>query len=363
MPTRAHASAPHPDDGEVILGVDTHKDTHVAAVLTPLGAILATDAFPATSAGYCELLDWAGLFGRLARAGVEGTGSYGAALTRHLLSHGIQVFDVNRPDKTARRQQGKTDTVDAQAAARAVISGRATAQAKSGDGPVQIARMYKLAKDSAIKARTQAINQLKAVVVSADPALREHLAPLTNPALIRACADMAWADAYLVRDDVLEATLITLQLLAERIQQLTAQVNELKRRLAAIVQAHAPQLVERIGVGPDSAVTLLITAGDNPERLADEASFAALCGASPVERSSGKQQRRRLNRGGDRQANAALYRIVQSRLRWDPRTQAYLKRRTSEGKTRREVIRCLKRYVAREIFSLLPRTEPTPISP
>ncbi|MFJ5901932.1 IS110 family transposase [Streptomyces sp. NPDC093064] len=363
MPTRAHASQPHPDDGEVILGVDTHKDTHVAAVLTPLGAILATDAFPATAAGYRELLDWARSFGMPARAGVEGTGSYGAALTRHLLSHGIQVFDVNRPDKTAQRQQGKTDTVDAQAAARAVISGRATAQAKSGDGPVQIARMYKLAKDSAIKARTQAINQLKAVLVSADPALREQLAPLTNPALIRACADVASAGDYLGRDDVLDATLITLQLLAERIQQLTAQVNELKRRLATLVQSHAPQLVKRVGVGPDSAVTLLITAGDNPERLVDEASFAALCGASPVERSSGKQQRRRLNRGGDRQANAALYRIVQSRLRWDPRTQAYLKRRISEGKTRREVIRCLKRYVAREIFSLLPRTELTPIGP
>lgn len=227
----------------------------------------------------------------------------GAALTRHLLSHSIQVFDVNRPDKTAQRQQGKTDAVDAQAAARAVISGRATAQAKRGDGPVQIARMYKLAKDSVIKARTQAINQLKAVVVSADPALREHLAPLTNPALIRACADMASGGDHLGRDDVLDATLITLQLLAERIQQLTAQVNELKRRLAVLVQSHAPQLVERTGVGPDSAITLLITAGDNPERLTDEASFVALCGASPVERSSGKQQRRRLNRGGDRQAN------------------------------------------------------------
>ncbi|MFC8248590.1 transposase [Streptomyces chartreusis] len=177
--------------------------------------------------------------------------------------------------------------------------------------------------------------------MSADPALREHLAPLTNPALIRTCADMASGGNHLGRDDVLDATLITLQLLAERIQQLTAQVSELKRRLAAVVQSHAPQLVERIGVGPDSAITLLITAGDNPERLTDEASFAALCGPSPVERSSGKQQRRRLNRGGDRQANAALYRIVQSRLRWDPRTQAYLKRRTSEGKTRREVVRCL----------------------
>ncbi|MGW8877858.1 IS110 family transposase [Streptomyces mirabilis] len=359
MPNRARASQPLPDD-EVVLGVDTHKDEHVAAVVTPLGVLLATEAFPATSAGYRELFEWAQSFGTLRRAGVEGTGSYGAALTRHLLSRDVQVFDVNRPDKTAQRRQGKTDTVDAEAAARAVLSGRATAQAKSGNGPVQIARMYKLAKDSAIKARTQAINQLKAVLVSADPALREGLAPLTNPALIDTCADLVSDPIYHGCNEVLGATLITLQLLAERIQQLTAQIGELKRRLTALVQFHAPQLLELVGVGPDSAVTLLITAGDNPERLANEASFAALCGASPVERSSGKQQRRRLNRGGDRQANAALYRIVQSRLRWDPRTQEYLKRRISEGKTRREVIRCLKRYVAREIFSLLPRAEPTP---
>jgi len=360
MPNRVHASQRQPD-GEVVLGVDTHRDTHVAAVVTPLGGVLATEAFPATSVGYRELLDWARSFGTLTRAGVEGTGSYGAALTRHLLARDVQVFDVNRPDRTAQRQQGKTDTVDAQAAARAVISGRATAQAKTGNGPVQIARMFKLAKDSAIKARTQAINQLKAVLVSADPALREQLTPLTNPALIRTCANLTSDPGYLGRDDVLDATVVTLQLLAERIQQLTAQIDELKRRLAGLVQSHAPQLLERVGVGPDSAITLLITAGDNPERLADEASFAALCGASPVERSSGKQQRRRLNRGGDRQANAALYRIVQSRLRWDPRTQDYLKRRTSEGKTRREVIRCLKRYVAREIFSLLPRAGLTPV--
>jgi transposase len=360
MPNREDTSEPQPEHGEVVLGVDTHKDAHVAAVVTPLGAVLATEAFPTTSAGYRELLDWARSFGTLERAGVEGTGSYGAALTRHLLAHGVRVFDVNRPDRTAQRQQGKTDTVDAQAAARAVVSGRATAQAKSGDGPVQIARMYKLAKDSAIKGRTQAINQLKAVLVSADPGLREHLAHLTNPRLIRTCAGLASDPEFLGRDDVLDATLFTLQVLAERIQHLTAQIDEMKRRLTALVQSCAPQLLDRVGIGPDSAVTLLITAGDNPERLTDDASFAALCGASPVERSSGRQQRRRLNRGGDRQANAALYRIVQSRLRWDPRTQEYLKRRISEGKTRREVIRCLKRYVAREVFSLLPRAELTP---
>lgn len=356
MPTRVHTRQQHPHD-EVILGVDTHKDAHVAAVLTPLGAILATQAFRATSVGYGELLAWATSFGRLARAGVEGTGSYGAALTRLLLA---------RWHPGLRRQPARQDR---QASAgqdrhRRCPGGRTGCHLRQSHRPSQ--ERQRAGADRANVQTGQRLrhqgphsghHQLKAVVVSADPALREHLAPLANPALIRACADMTSAGAYLGRDDVLDATLITLQLLAERIQQLTAQVNDLKRRLATLVQSHAPQLVERIGIGPDSAITRLVTAGDNPERLVDEASFAGLCGASPVERLSGKQQRRRLNRGGDRQANAAHYRIVQSRLRWDPRTQACLDRRIREGKTRREVIRCLKRYVAREIFSLLPPTE------
>ncbi|MFF3062611.1 IS110 family transposase [Streptomyces sp. NPDC057909] len=354
MPNPAVAGQPGSLPGdEVVLGVDTHKNAHVAAVLTPIGVLVATRTFPATAVGYRELVVWARSHGRVERAGVEGTGSYGAALARQLLAEHIDVIEVNRPDRAARRRQGKTDALDAQAAAQAVITGRARARAKSGDGPVQAASMYRLAKESALKARTQAINQLKAVLVTSDPDLREALEPLTNPNLIRACAQLSPPADHLSLADVRGAAIATLRMQAERIQQLTEQITELKRRLAGLVQAHAPQLVGPVGIGPDSAVTLLITAGDNPERLASEASFAALCGVSPVEHSSGQQQRRRLNRGGNRQANAALYRIVQSRLRWDPRTQEYLKRRTGEGKTRREVIRYLKRYAAREIYALL----------
>ncbi|MER5855584.1 IS110 family transposase [Streptomyces sp900105245] len=339
---------------EVVLGVDTHGEVHVAAVVSPLGKILGTESFPATVAGYRRLLVWARRRGTVRRAGVEGTGTFGAGLSRYLLTQQIQVFEVNRPDRTARRLLGKSDPLDAQAAARAVLSGRTRARAKSGDGPVQGARIYKLAKDSAVKARTQAINQLKAVLVIADPALRERLSSLGNAELFRTCATLSPPDGGGDEDAVVQATHMTLRMLAERIEQLTGQINELNQRLTRLVERHAPQLLVPMGIGPDSAVTLLITMGDNPERLNTEASFAALCGVSPIEYSSGRRITRRLNHGGDRHANAAaLHRIVFTRLRHDPRTQAYYERRTQEGKTRREIIRCLKRYVAREVFNLV----------
>ncbi|MFE2993148.1 IS110 family transposase [Streptomyces sp. NPDC059262] len=348
QPTRPrhHTAAP---SEEVVLGVDTHKDAHVAAVATATGALLDTRSFPTTGDGYQQLLAWARSFGRLRRAGVECTGSYGAALTRYLHSEGITVTEVNQPYKATRRRRGKTDAIDAAAAAQAVLSGRATATAKSGDGPVEAIRMFKMAKSSAIKSRTQAINQLKAVLVSADPVLREALTGLSNSKLIRRCLELE------VADGIAPATAArhTLRLLARRIQHLTQEINDLTTRISTAIGAFAPKLLERYGVGPDTASALLIAAGDNPDRMGSEASFAALCGASPVEASSGKTQRRRLNRGGDRQANSALYTIVLARLRWDARTRGYVERRTGEGKTRREAIRCLKRYVAREIYQTI----------
>jgi transposase len=237
-------------------------------------------------------------------------------------------------DRADRRRRDKSDPLDAQNAARAVLSGRACARAKSGDGPVQIARMYKLTKASAVKARTQAINQLKAVLVTADPALREELAELGNAELFRTCARFTDASSRWVvgEESVLQATRITLGLLASRIGRLSEEIREVDARLARLVKGHAPQLLDAVGIGPDTMVTLLITVGDNPERLDSEASFAALCGVSPVERSSGRRQVRRLNRGGDRQANAALHRIVFTRLRVDSRTQDYYERRIKEGR-------------------------------
>ncbi len=336
---------------EVVLGVDTHKDVHVAAVITTLGASLAHQEFPATAQGYRQLAVWAGSFGVLKRAGVECTGSYGAALARVLRREGIEVIEINQPDRATRRKRGKTDAVDADAAARVVLSGRATTTPKTADGPAAGMRVLRLAKESAVKARTQAMNQLKAVLLAVDPGLRESLAGLTNRALIATCAEL---------NDDRDQAVFTMRLLARRIQSLTDEIKELTRRTTKAVRACRPHLLELVGVGPDSAAALIIAAGDNPERLADEAAFAALCGVSPVEQSSGKTQRRRLNRGGNRQANAALYRIVMTRIRWDERTQAYLLRRTTQGLSKREIIRCLKRYVARELYRLIqPTTTPT----
>ncbi|MET7397150.1 IS110 family transposase [Dactylosporangium sp. NPDC005572] len=341
---------------DVVLGVDTHKDVHVAAVLTELGALAGTNTFPTTTAGYQQLLEWARTFGPVRRAGVECTGSYGVALTRHLLQAGVEVVEVNQPDRGERRRRGKTDAVDAEAAARAVLSGRAATLAKSGDGPVEMLRMFRLAKDSATKSRTQAINQLKAVLVRADPALRDALSGLSLPKLVRRCTELEAT----APTDPASAAAYTLQLLATRIAHLTAQIEDLTARITKAIDAHTPTLLKQYGVGPDTAGALLLAIGDNPERMSNEAAFAALCSVSPIEASSGKTQRRRLNRGGDRRANSALYTITIARLRWDHRTRAYVERRTSEGKTRREAIRCLKRYIARELYQLITRAQPSP---
>ncbi|MCK9904970.1 transposase [Parafrankia colletiae] len=339
---------------EVVLGVDTHKDRHVAAILTTVGMVLGTAAFPTTAAGYQQLLAWAHEHGTLRRAGVEGTGSYGAALARHLHIAGVTVLEINRPDRAARRRRGKTDTLDAEAAARAVLAGHATSTAKTGNGSVEMARMFRLARLWAVKARTQALNQLHAVLVCADTQVRESLAGLGRARLVRHCAALDPQDPT----DPASAAIYTLRRLATRILTLTGEIDDLNRQLKTVLTRHAPDLLARPGPGPDTTAALLITAGDNPDRLVSDASFAALCGVSPVEASSGKIQRHRLNRGGDRQANAALHRIVITRLRYDPRTRAYQQRRLTEGKTPREIVRCLKRYVAREIYHALP-TPPT----
>ncbi len=335
-------------DEEIILGVDTHNDVHVAAVITTLGVLLGTGTFPTTGAGYTALLDWARGHGRLRRAGVEGTSSHGTALTRHLRRRHIHVIEINRPDRAARRRRGKTDAVDAENAARAVLSGQATAKAKANDGHVEIIRLIKIAKDSANKARTQAINQLRAVIVRTEPELRESLTGLSPARLFQTCAMLDDADPL---TDV--GAVVVLRGLAQRILTLTEEIKTLNKQLSTTVSGCAPKLLDQHGVGPDTAAALLIAAGDNPQRLTSPAAFAALCGVNPIEASSGKTTRHRLNRGGDRRANSALYTIVLTRLGRDQRTRDYANRRTREGKSTKEIIRCLKRYVAREVFPII----------
>lgn len=352
MPSIPKQRRPHQhstDDRPVTVGVDTHKDIHVAAVLSELGALLGTAEFPTTAAGYRQLLAWVRGLGTPVVVGVECTGSFGQALTRHLHAQGVAVVEVNAPDKATRRRRGKTDALDAEAAARAVLSGRATAIPKTADGPVEMIRMFKVAKASAIKSRTQAVNQFKAILVDADPSLRESITGRTYRGQVKAAAALT----ELTPHDHTSAAIYTLRLLAHRILHLTSEIKDLQKKITTAVRQVAPELLERRGVGYDSAAGLLITAGDNPDRLTSEASFAALCGASPVEASSGNSHHLRLNRGGDRQANAALYRIALTRLRYDPDTQAYYQRRINEGKTRRAALRCLKRYIARELYPLL----------
>ena len=348
-----------PEQSEVVLGVDTHRDEHVAAVLSRLGAVLGTAAFPTTTVGYQELLAWACSFGVLRQAGVECTGSYGAALSRFLQSIGVAVIEVNQTDRADRRKRGKTDTLDAEAAARAVISGRATTIAKTGDGLVEAIRVMRTARNSAVNAQVKAVNQLKAIIVGADPTLRASLTGLGPATLIRRCAELP--DADIDAGPAAEAVVFTLRVLGNRIISLKAEAYQILIRMRDLVEQKVPGLLELNGVGPDSAAALLISTGDNPERIGTEASFAALCGASPVAASSGMTTRLRLNRGGDRQANAALYRIILSRLRWHPETIAYMNRRLAEGETKREIIRCLKRYLARHLYSVITNPNPATI--
>jgi transposase len=338
-----------PTTRSIVVGVDTHKDAHVAVALDLLGARLSDVRVPSTLAGYSQLVEWAADLGAISAIAVEGTNCYGAGLTRFVTGHGHTVVEVNRPDRALRRRRGKSDTIDAEAAARAVLSGVATAAPKASDGTVEMIRMLKTAKNSAVKARTQALNQIHAIVLTAPAALREELAELRTPALTERCASLRPGElsspAAVARH--------TLRLLARRALALLAEVAGLNRQIEILAKLTAPRLIDTYGVGPDGAAALLLTAGDNPERLHSEAAFAALCGASPIPASSGKTNRHRLNRGGDRQANAALHRVVVVRLRWHQPTRDYMARRLTQGKTKAEIIRCLKRYVAREIYHVL----------
>ena len=333
-------------------GVDTHTDVHVAAALNHLGGVMGTASFPTTPAGYRRLLAWLRSHGELGIVGVEGTGSYGASLARHLRGAGVQVVEVSRPNRQVRRRHGKSDIVDAIAAARAVLSGEAEATPKTHDGSVEALRSLKMLQRSATKSRTQAINQLRSLLVTAPAELRERLRGMDNKTLFATCAAFRIADDD---DSVPAITRFALRDLAQRIGHLDARRAQIRTRLERIVKAIAPQLLEISGVGPDVATTLLLTAGDNPERLKSESSFAALCGVNPIQASSGKTNRHRLNRGGDRQANAALWRMAIVRMNSDQATKDYIAKRVSEGKSKLEAIRCLKRYIVREVYAALPK--------
>jgi transposase len=334
---------------EVILGVDTHLDKHVGAVISVAGKLLATQAVDTTSAGYRQLLAWAQSLGDVRRAGIEGTATYGSGLTKVLRDNNIEVFEVNRPDRATRRSRGKADPTDAESAACAVLSGRATAIPKDQSGAAYAMRAVSVARRSAVKARTQAINQLRGLLVSAPQEIRERLLRTKTEECVDGCARIR----SLGKTVLLKSLNATLRVLAKRWLALDAEIKVLDGQLEHLTNDHAPKLRAEFGVGAQTAAVLICVAGDNPERLKSEAALAALCGVSPLQASSGKTTRHRLNRGGDRAANNALWTIAMVRMRSEPRTQAYVARRSAQGMSRKEIQRCLKRYIVRELYPLI----------
>lgn len=332
-------------------GVDTHKDLHVAAVVDGQDCVLGSECFPSTRHGYKQMLSWMRSFGELSRVGVECTGSYGAGLLRYLQQAGTTVLEVTAPDKRDRRKRGKDDTIDAENAAHTAFAGVRTVTPKARDGMVESLRVLKAYRKTPIAARRVALQLIQSTIVSAPDDLRESLRSMTRMQLIRTLA--AWRPDLSDYRNLVCAYRITLKSLGRRYLELHDEIADLDVMIAALVDELAPDLIARNSIGYESASQLLLTVGDNSVRLQSEASFAALCGVSPVPASSGKVARHRLNRGGDRAANCALHIIAIGRLRTDPRTKAYVAKRVSQGHSKLEAIRCLKRYIAREVFYVI----------
>jgi transposase len=334
-------------------GVDTHLDNHVAAALDAQGGVLGVESFPTTTGGFVALYEWLCMFGPVARVGVEGTGAYGAGLSRYLQSCGLVVIEVDRTNRQLRRMQGKSDPVDAIEAARAALSGRARGIAKTAVGNVEAIRALLIAQRSGRQARARCLNQIRHLGFTSPDLLREQFRDISKAHLAeRAAALRPRADG----DPVLHATKLAMRTLGRRALAISDDMHDLDQIVAQLVIQTAPALLACHGVGVDTAAILLVAAGDNPERIHNEAAWAHLCGVAPLDASSGKHHRHRLSRAGNRQANHALWRIVFTRMGSDPRTRTYVERRTKEGLTKPEIMRVLKRYVARETYRLLPRT-------
>jgi transposase len=355
----------------VIGGVDTHKHTHYAAAVDQHGRLLGHQEFPATDRGYQRLLAWIRGYGQIAAIGVESTGSFGATLTRALTKAGEQVVEVNRPNRLARRMDGKSDRLDAEQIARAVLGQTSTAIPKAKSGTVEVIRTLRVNRASAVKARTQAFNTLWGIMIGAPSPLRDELVVLTKRTLVNRCLRLRpETDNLLVLSAdperlLLAAVKTALRNLARRWKSLDAEIKGLNRQIEALVRTSAPELVQLHGVGIELAGQFLVTAGDNANRIHTEAAFAKLCGVAPQPASSGRSTgRHRLSRSGNRAANSALYIVAIVRIRHHQPTRDYVQRRTAEGLSKREIIRCLKRYIAREIYTNLPRpTAATPSRP
>ena len=342
---------PTETDRPIYCGIDTHADTHHAAVLTDTGVLLEHRQFCATADGYEELSEWLRQHGNPISVGIEGTSSYGAGISRHLRRHHIATVEVPRPNRKLRRSNGKSDPIDAEAAARAVLARHQLNDPKHGDGPIESIRALRVARAGAVKAATASMNTIRSMLVTAPDTLRAQLCGKSATALLDACIALDVDTTTLT--DPSNATMLALRSIARRTRELRREAEELKRLLAKLIDEVAPRTSQVFGLGPDTAAALLVTVGDNPDRLRTESSFAHLCGVAPIPASSGKTTRHRLHRGGDRRANQALHTAIIVRLRYSETARSYADRRTAQGKSMPEIIRCQKRYLAREVFTAL----------
>jgi len=332
---------------QIIIGVDTHKSKHIAVAISHQGACLGSMTISTNSQGYRDLEAWASGFGTIKAFGIEGTGSYGAGLSRDLLAMGHMVLDVMRPNRQLRYLHGKSDSLDAESAARSVLNGQATALAKTQIGACEMIRHFKIARDSAVKSRSQAMITLKTLIINAPAELRDTLDLIKGPiTLIRHIA--ALRPGKITSPTASAKT--AMRAIARRWLVLHEEIQAHGQELERMVREKAPDLMNSHGISTMTAAEMLILVGDNPERIKSEAALAKICGVCPIPASSGKTKRMRLNRGGNRHANAAIYIIAITRMRDHEATKSYVAKRTAQGKSKREIIRCLKRYIVREIY-------------
>lgn len=343
------------DEPGFYVGVDTHTDTHTIAVLDATGRTLLTATYPATSVGYRTVVKDLSEFGSPSevRVGVEGTNSYGAGLTRVLAAAGFTVFEVLRPTRQVRRMDGKSDPIDAIEAARTLISGRGISVPKSSVGPAEALRYLNAARDKYVSIMTALSSSVLSLLITAPAAIREKYSNENTAKILRALA--ACRPGVLDQTSVDFHVLTALKSMAQTHQETKEAADFLEARMRVLLEEHYPALLDVHGVGTITATALAITAGDNPARIRSEAAFAKLCGACPIPASSGKTNRHRLNRGGDRRGNKALHRIALTRMSKHEPTRQYVQRQTERGKTKKEILRQLKRALCREIYRTLTR--------
>lgn len=347
-------------EGDVVAGIDTHENTHTIALLDRVGAPVATATHHADSDGYRRTVDFIRSHGACAAVGVEGTNSYGAGLRKHLQSQGMLVFEVLRPKRQVRRMDGKSDPIDAVEAARAVLAGRGLSTPKDGDGHAEALRFLDAARTQLVRAMTALSNSAGDMLITAPEAFRSRWRHGRAADALKRIASTTATGSGIVETSLMAA----LKVMGRQYRELERHADELERRMREILDEHAPAVLAIYGAGTITAARLVATAGDNPGRIRSEAAFAKLCGACPIPASSGKTNRHRLNRGGDRNANSALHRIALVRMSHPhPRTKAYIERKRGQGMSTKEILRCIKRAICREAYRAIchpERIQPPP---